>query len=316
VQQGAWRADHSTDPEDTVIAFSMVVCPTDLSDLTRPALAHAAQLARWYGARISVLHVLPEAPEERASLSEAAALPPSAAGPPMRMVDAVRASVAELLDGIEFTVRVVAGKPAPRIVEHAREIGADLIVMSTHGRSGFDHLVHGSVTERVLAHATCPVLTVPPHATTAPHALFRQILCPMDFSPASRRACDVALDLARQANGVLHLLHAIEWYPEGETISGGRLDLEGFRQGLREQASARLAGVMGLVDASWADVRPIVAVGRPYRRILEHADTHDVDLIVMGAQGSAGLDLAVFGSVTRQVLAQARAPVLITRGTL
>jgi nucleotide-binding universal stress UspA family protein len=61
-------------------------------------------------------------------------------------------------------------------------------------------------------------------------------------------------------------------------------------------------------------VQEVVAVGRPYRRILEHADAEGADLIVMGAQGTEGLDLAVFGSTTRQVLAQARAPVLVTRG--
>ncbi|MBK8247805.1 MAG: universal stress protein [Gemmatimonadetes bacterium] len=298
-----------------MITFSMLVCPTDLSDQSQAALAHAAQIARWYGARLSVLHVVDAAPEHRPSLSEAAALPSRAlAAADADPLAVVREHVAGTLAGVAFDVTVLSGKAAPRIVEHAEAVGADLIVMSTHGRSGFDRLVHGSVTERVLAHAPCPVLTVPPHATSDPQALFRKVLCPVDFSPSARQAFDIALDLARQANGTLRVLHAIEWYPEGEMIAAGRLDLDGFRESLKDQASTRLAGLLEHVDTSWVDVQGVVAVGRPHRRILEDADAEGADLIVMGAQGTEGLDLAVFGSTTRQVLAQASAPVLVTRG--
>lgn len=296
-----------------MISFTTIVCPTDLSELSLPALAHAAQLARWYGARVSVLHVTSSLLDEHPSLSETAALPTRPADREAPDDD-VKAHVQQALEGVAFDVTVVAGKAAPRIVEHAERIGADLIVMGTHGRSGFDRLVHGSVTERVLAHAPCPVLVVPPHATARPHALFRHIVCAMDFSPSARAAFDIALDLARQANGTLRLLHAIEWYPEGEVIAAGRLDLEGFRTSLKDQASVRLAGLLDQVDRSWVDVQGVVAVGRPHRRILEHADAEGADLLVMGAQGTEGMDLAVFGSTTRQVLAQARAPVLVTRG--
>lgn len=297
-----------------MITFSTLVCPTDLSGVSQPALAHAAQLARWYSAKVSVLHVLP-AMRDEPSLSETAALPPAHETTDVqRTAAAVRDHVTPVLEGLDFDVTVLSGKPPARIVEHARAVGADLIVMGTHGRSGFDRLVHGSVTERVLAHAPCPVLTVPPHTVTPPHALFRRILCPMDFSPAARQAFDIALDLARQSNGALRVVHAIEWYPEGEVIAGGRMDIEGFRQSLQDQATARLAGLLDQVDASWAAIEPVVAIGRPHRRILEHADDLDADLIVMGAQGSEGMDLAVFGSTTRQVLSQARTPVLVTRG--
>ncbi len=297
-----------------MIAFSTLVCPTDLSGVSEPALAHAAQLARWYGARVSVLHVLPDIRDEP-SLSETAAIPMAHEATDLgRTVAAVREHVAPKLEGLDFDVTVLAGKAAARIVEHAGAVGADLIVMGTHGRSGFDRLVHGSVTERVLAHAPCPVLTVPPHTATPPHALFRRILCPMDFSPAARQAFDIALDLARQSNGALRLVHAIEWYPEGEMLASGRLDMEGFRQSLQDHATVRLAGFLEQVDTSWATIEPVVAVGRPHRRILEHADAFDADLIVMGAQGNEGMDLAVFGSTTRQVLSQARTPVLVTRG--
>ena len=296
-----------------MIKLSTLVCPTDLSEFSGPAIAHAAQLARWYGARVSVLHVTSSLLDEHPSLSETAALPVRP-GDQDGQHDAVIAAVQDALEGVPFDVTVAAGKAPPRIVEHAERIEADLIVMGTHGRSGFDRLVHGSVTERVLAHAPCPVLVVPPHATSRPHALFRHIVCAMDFSPSARQAFDIALDLARQSNGKLRLLHAIEWYPEGEMLAAGRLDLEGLRAGLMEQASARLAGLLDQVDRSWVNLEGVVAVGRPHRRILEHADAEGADLIVMGAQGTEGVDLAVFGSTTRQVLAQARAPVLVTRG--
>ena len=93
----------------------------------------------------------------------------------------------------------------------SRSPAADLIVMGTHGRGGFQHLVLGSVTERVLRRAVCPVLTVPPRAQSTSRLTFRRLLCAIDFSESSMAALRFALSLAQESEARLTMLHVLEW---------------------------------------------------------------------------------------------------------
>ena len=89
---------------------------------------------------------------------------------------------------------------------------ADLLVIGTHGRSGFERLVLGSVTEKVLRKASCPVLTVPkrlPDAVPVGPVLFKRILCPVDFSESSLHALSYAVSMAQEADGQLTVLHVV-----------------------------------------------------------------------------------------------------------
>lgn len=83
--------------------------------------------------------------------------------------------------------------------------------MGTHGRGGFERLFLGSVTEKVLRTARCPVLTVPPPAEGAPSGpvLYKTILCPLDFSDSSMRALEYALSLAKESHARVILLHVL-----------------------------------------------------------------------------------------------------------
>ena len=91
-------------------------------------------------------------------------------------------------------------------------------MIGTHGRRGFKRLLLGSVAETVLHEAPCPVLTVSPHteAASSDVVTFKRILCPIDFSPSALQALGFALDLARQAGGLVTLLHVVEWLAEDE----------------------------------------------------------------------------------------------------
>ena len=105
------------------------------------------------------------------------------------------------------------------IVANARKWRADLIVMGTHGRSGFERWVLGSVTEKVLRKAPCPVLTVPPPAGELHpdgSVLFRRIVCPVDFSGASLAALAYAVKLAEESRAEITVLHVLEWLVEDE----------------------------------------------------------------------------------------------------
>lgn len=289
-----------------MIAFTTILHPTDLSDAGRPALRYASTLADWYGSTLRVLHVVPGL-----DAATPAGTPPSRAA----IVEVVRTAVGAELANVSHDISVEVGAPARVILDQVKDMGADLVVLGTHGRSGFDRLVHGSVAERVIGNVGVPVLAVPPGAVAADHPspLFGRILCAMDFSPAALRALDHAVDLARQSNGFLTVLHVVEYYPEDVVAIDTRFDVDGFRRELVRQAQQRLDDLVAGFSQTWVRIDAQVAVGRPYRRVLEQAKSTGADLVVVGAQGNAGLDLALFGSTAREVLRQASCPILVIR---
>ena len=222
--------------------------------------------------------------------------------------------------GIGLDILIDMGQPASHILQRANSLPADLIVMGTHGTSGFVHLVLGSVTEKVLRKASCPVLTVPPRAHATSRLPFRRLLCAMDFSDSSLTALQYALSVAQESNAGLTLLHVIEWPwleppppPIEELPPAQAFALAEYRRYCEHSAMARLKSLVpDLVPAS----RPIatrISHGKPYVEILRVAAEDQIDLIVIGVHGRNPLDLGLFGSTTNQVVRRATCPVLTLR---
>src|SRR5438477_4013892 len=119
-----------------------LVFPTDFSDCSRHAATRAAEVARHFRARVQVLHV------------DVAVAPPT---PAARLA----AAAADLGPDLDVTTAMISGVPAHAICAYAERVGADLIVMGTHGRTGVSRAVLGSVAEAVVRHARCPVMSIP-----------------------------------------------------------------------------------------------------------------------------------------------------------
>lgn len=300
-----------------MVEFKHILCPTDLSEASIRSLTYAAAFARWYQARLTVLHVAPtyspiEVPSAGLAEPVQIVFPMSrdeVLGDMRRVVDAAGAGSADpALSALE-------GDPARVIVDQAIAIPADLVVMGTHGRSGFERLMIGSIAEKVLRKAPCPVLLVPPHLTAqAPtEVIFKKILCPIDFSPSALQALGFALNLSRQADGVVIVLHALEWLAEEETRETTHFNVPEYRQYLIDDARRRLHALVEGESQTWSRIEEKVVTGRAYREILEVAADSGTDLIVMGAQGRGGLGLTLFGSTTQQVVRAATCPVLTVR---
>jgi nucleotide-binding universal stress UspA family protein len=302
-----------------VVEFKRILCPVDLSDESIRPLAYADAIAKWYDAGLTVLHVAPTFdPLEVQS---------STIGEPVQFVypmsrdqilDRLRAaadSAGVSSDAVGFAA--ITGDAPDAIVDHAVAVAADLLVMGTHGRSGFNRWLLGSVTEKVLRKAPCPVLTVPPHAPAiAPAGVsFHNILCPMDYSPSALLAFGFALDLARQAGASVTLLQVIESLAEEEPLSLLPFDATEYRQLMTRDGEARLqALVADEPRAAAVKIETTVVIGRAYREILRVAAEQPADLIVMGVQGRGGPALALFGSTTQQVVRAAHCPVMTVRG--
>ena len=299
-----------------MIEFKQIICPVDFSESSVRALGYAAAVARWYDAQLTVLHVVPtfESMQVRGDL-----------GDPVRVVtpmprDNVLEEMRRSLDLAALSPQASpvaeSGDPQTVIVDQAVSKKADLIVVGTHGRRGFKRLLLGSVTEAVLREAPCPVLTVPPHAPAGVSEVvtFKRILCPIDFSPSALQALGFALDLARQADGLISLLHVIEWLPEEEPRASAHFNIPEYRRYMVQDAQERLRTLVAEESRTWVDIDDVAVFGRAHREILRAAEAKPADLIVMGAQGRGGVSLALFGSTTQQVVRGAMCPVLTVRG--
>lgn len=300
-----------------MVEFTHILCPIDLSELSLRPLAHAAALARWYKARLTVLHVVPTfepIPARSASLDGLAH------GLYTVSREEILAELRRAVDdagagSLDVNLVAEAGDASRTIVDQTLKDSADLVVLGTHGRGGFERLILGSVAEKVLRRAPCPVLTVPPHATTTvpPEVRFKNILCAMDFSPSALQAFGFALDLARQADGVVTVLNVIEWLPEDEPLVFARFNAPEYREHLVDDARQRMQALIAGESRTSSAIQDLVLHGRPHREILRLAVDTPVDLIVMGAQGRGGLDLRLFGSTTQSVVRAAPCPVLTVR---
>jgi len=196
-----------------MIEIRRILCPIDFSECSRRALDHAVAIARWYKASVTAVHV--DAAIEIAGYGPAPMLGVPAiwtiADRSALAADLKRFVNADAASGVTVETVLREGAAAQEILRHATALSADLITMGTHGASGFERLLLGSVTEKVLRKAACPVLTVPPvsSAASAAPVRFKQIVCAVDFSDCSLDALKYALSLAQEADGRLTVVHVL-----------------------------------------------------------------------------------------------------------
>jgi nucleotide-binding universal stress UspA family protein len=285
-----------------------ILVPTDFSAPSDAALSYARLLAKTYDASLHLLHV-----------TATRSTPPDVAVDSSNRKPTVR-KLRSLLTAEDRRQRVVvrvieAPNPARQIVRYATAMDAGLVVMGNHGRNGVARVLMGSVAEKVMRTAPCPVLTV--HgALRASAAGFRRILVPTDFSPPSDGALDCARRLAASFTASLHLLHVLEEGPSAGALGsemfvnespGARsLRLTDARDRLKRQISDPLKALHATTE---------VIFGSPAQVIADYAADTGFDLIVMGTHGRTGMAHLLVGSVAERVIRTAHCPVMTTRAT-
>ena len=296
-----------------MIRITQVLCPVDFSDISQHALDHAAAIACWYDARLTLLFVFANLPTMD--------LPPLVLedAERQRLVADMRRMAARVPVPVQVRLdfRVREGSVHDEILAESTETHADLLVLGTHGRSGFQRLFLGSVTEKVIRKAACPTLVVPPRAADVPSnasVQVRRILCPVDFSANSLDALALAINLAEEADASLTLLHVVEIPPVlNQEPALIYVDVTSVREAAAAEGRRRLHALIPEQARTYCTVETVVVDGRAHREILLQAAGQRCDLIVMGVHGGGVIDQVVFGSTTHHVIRAAPCPVLIAR---
>jgi nucleotide-binding universal stress UspA family protein len=303
-------------------SFKNILCPVDFSDFSRHAFDRAVAIARANQAVVTALHVIP-------TQTAATILPymgPESLGPfPLPAFDRDRIAhdlrtFLALDPPLDIPVECVV-TDAPdvhhEILVHAGRLPADLIVMGTHGRSGFQRLVLGSVTEKVLRKATCPVLTVParvPDVVPVGGAPFHRILCAVDCSECSLAGLRYAGTLAAQHGAQLAVVHVIEHLPAMcDPLVGPPVELPAYREIAESASREYLRGAIPASVGQSVKIEEVLAMGKPHREIVRLAEERNSDLIVLGIHGRNAVDRLVFGSTVEPVVRHATCPVLTVR---
>ncbi len=288
-----------------------ILCPVDFSEFSVCAYRHATSLAQHYGATLYVQHVV------ELWRHPAACFATSESYEEFRgsLEDEGRRKLLEFLkqwspEGFEPQHVVWEGKAPDSILTYAETERMDLIVMGTHGRRGFDRLMVGSVTERVIRNALCPVLVVrgPSHGLQAsgkewsPVEL-RRILCCTDFSANSRAVLEYAAYLAAQYGSELIMAHVIESTPGAAT----------FDEAVAK-AKERLTALIPAQGGETGRHTAMVRVGKPYEQIIALCAETQCNLAIMAVRGGNAMNLSIFGSTTHRVIQLGPCPVLVVRG--
>lgn len=293
--------------------FRKILIPLDGSPLAEQALVHVQQLAP-PGSELILVNVIETFRYGLAGMDL----------PTADILTNVRAAAEDYLQkhqrqlaAQQYAVQtcIVNGDAAQGILDMARSSKADLIVMTTHGRSGVARWTYGSVAERVVRHAEQPVWLVRENARVTPLHEWRRILVPLDGSPAAESVLTLAQNLAQQTRVELVLLRVV---PElDETNRRILFENETAAQAAFEQwqhnARHYLATVAQRLTTAGIAHRALVACGEPAHTILDTAHAEDVDFIVMATQARRGFDRLLHGSVMAEVLRGVDRPLLLVR---
>jgi len=220
-------------------------------------------------------------------------------------------------NGVVIETKIVNGSSAEAIVQYAEGAGVDLIVMSSHGRTGSRRWVYGSVAEKVMHHAPCATAIIRAHVEVS---MFenRKILVPIDGSELAERALGPALALARAVNSNVYLLRVVaagepmaeSMRPTGEQVEAALTATDLEEKGVAE---AYLQSVFSRFENTRLFFDVQTTSGDVADTIVTYADDNHVDLIVISSHGRSGLGRWLHGSVAEKVLRGATCATLIVR---
>ncbi len=290
-----------------------ILFPTDFSVCSDQALIEALFLAEQYDAELHVIHVT--LPLEQKSPDRSSLLPD---------LDKVQRHIDDLRKGetsgkqkhygdVTIVQKALRGISAAQVIlEYARERDIDMIVLGTHGRRGFKHLVLGSVADEVVRSSVCPVFSIRETKAGRIPRPIRQILVPVDYSEHSRNALAHAKSIAAEYRAIIRVLHIIEPGAHPSFSLAGPSVLARDPE-TEAKAASEMKQLVAETPGQHVPVEFHVMEGRAPVDIIGFSKRNDIDLIVMASHGLTGLEHFLLGSVAEKVIRMAPCPVFTVK---
>jgi nucleotide-binding universal stress UspA family protein len=301
--------------------FQRILCPVDFSEFSLLALRYAKAIRRQYEAKLIVYHAV------------------HTSGPLLDIgtneVDIVSQTKRELEnivheifnDDPNIQIIVNVANSAIGILDQAVLNNADLLIMGTHGRTGVEKYLMGSVTNKVLHHAQIPVLVV---CHTSRHFVhnsrpikIKKILCPVELKKGCLGVRNLAFELARSYESHIYFMHVVSpvityvgsaWENDPALLEIQKMSpVQEERDRRRHRASLKMRSFLRNYDENWCSTHKLITEGDPADEILRMIERHKIELVVMGHHSRMPLVEAVVGSVTNKIITRASCPVLVVR---
>jgi nucleotide-binding universal stress UspA family protein len=297
-----------------------ILVAVDFSEGSKAALSQAAFIGKRLGAQLHVLHVwdAPEflPPDEKAG--DVAVAPFRATLKAQADRDLERFVNDAVARGVEVAHAFMeSGVASSTIVAVAKRQKYDLIVLGTHGRTGVAHALLGSVAERVVRHAPCPVLTVREQALKGAPSI-RRILAPVDYSEGSRRALEYAIHLASTFDARLDVVHVWDrptYVSEDVIVHSRDVTQRSLADLIRENAEQQMKDFLALFSINKPQEKRQfpphrLLSGEPASTLLRELEKGEYDLLVLGTHGRTGLKHFLLGSIAEKLVRSSPVPVI------
>ena len=294
------------------VHLKSIICSTDFSDFGNHAVSYGIALAKEFGAKLYMCHVV--------DLSSAAIygeIVLNSLEQQNQIVNYAHAQIKKLIgsQSVDWEPLITTGQIAENIALMAEEKGVDLVISATRGRSGLKRLVLGSVTGKLMRILPCPLLVVrsPKYdlaASKDQKIRLKRILVGCDFSPDSSLAFQYGLSMAQEFQSEVHLAHVIEPSVYKNLLTLMTEPGDELRKDIRKLLNEKLIAMVPEEARNWCTLKTTLLAGQPHEELTKYAVVNDVDLIVLGVRGHGLVETLFVGSTTDRVARQAPCPVL------
>ena len=294
------------------VQFKKILCATDFSDFSNHTVNYGVALAKEFGARLIICHVI-----DLSSVAIYGEFQLDPVGQQKRIIEDANEQL-EALTGdqpVEWEPLITVGKPADEIIRAVEERDIDLVISATRGRSGLKRLILGSVTERLMLTLPCPLLVLrsPEHdfvKTPDQVIKLKKILVGCDFSPDSVQAFNHALSLAQEFQAELHLANVIEPPAQPNLMKDHTSAIDKIQGDYRNLITQKLKEMVPEEARNWCTPQTSILEGQPDEALAKYAESNDVDMIVMGIRGHGLVKTLFLGSTTDRIVRRAPCPIL------
>lgn len=289
-----------------------ILAATDFSEYSKTAINICLGVYRCMKTKLCILHTIERIPHKPRHLSSCTAPEDMKQKLEKETVDKIKAMIPEgIREKSDIIPMVRFGKPYNEILQVAKEENVDLLVIGTHGRAGVDRVLMGSVAEKIVRKAHCPVMVI----KGKKYAGFKRIIVPVDFSDCSRRALEYAIATAGAHKSRLTVLHISEESFVEPYINAANSEEEAdeIMKEIDQVTKTRYDEFLKTVDLGEVEHEKLLMKGVPETEIVEIAMEQQADLVVMGTYGRAGIKHILIGSTAEEVVRAVHCDIIILK---